>query len=141
MSRLFEAPNPQEFPFEGQKRVGSPNWAGREVDKVIYRTEVFSDGRQYVGVCPELRIRETGHSPDEAVGRLQKAVEAYLQECKDQDILGIVLEELVFNEIAGVWKLRERSTHIQVAVVNLDERIHDVEHAVTPRSLNHTPCK
>lgn len=100
------------------------------MDKVIYRTEVFSDGRQYVGVCPELRIRETGHSPDKAVGRLQKAVEAYLQECKDQDILGIVLEELGFNEIAGEWKLRERSTHIQVAVVNLDERNTRLPHGI-----------
>ena len=89
------------------------------MDKVIFRTEVFGDGRQYVGLCPELRIRETGHSPDEAVGRLQEAVEAYLQECKNQNVLSIVLQELGFNETAGVWKLRERSTQTQVAVVNV----------------------
>ncbi len=80
---------------------------------------MFSDGRQYVGLCPELRIREAGHSQDEAIGRLQDAVQAYLQECKDQKMLGIVLEELGFNETAGVWKLRERSTQTQVAVLNL----------------------
>ena len=89
------------------------------MDKVIYRTEVFSDGREYVGLCPELRIRETGHSSDEAIGRLQEAVEAYLRECKDQNMLSIVLEERGFNETAGVWKLRERSTQTQVAVLNL----------------------
>lgn len=87
------------------------------MNQVRYRTEVFSDGVRYVGVCPEFRISGTGDTQADAMGRLQGAVEAYLQECKDRNILDIVLEEFGFEEFGGVWKLGDRSTGLQVAVI------------------------
>ena len=91
------------------------------MNEVIYRTEVFSDGHRYVGLCPEFRISGTGDSKGKAIARLQKAVEAYLQECMDQGILNVVLEESGFEEVDDVWKLRERSSETQVAVIGSDQ--------------------
>ena len=88
------------------------------MNQVVYRTEVFSEGVRYVGVCPEFRISGTGDTQADAMGRLQGAVEAYLQECKDRNILDIVLEESGFKEFGGVWKLSDRSAEIQVAVIS-----------------------
>ena len=85
--------------------------------KVIYRTEVFSDGRRYVGLCPEFRISGTGDSQVEAVDRLRKGVEAHLQKCKGEGILEMVLEESGFEEAGGAWKLKERFSEEQIAVV------------------------
>ena len=69
--------------------------------KVIYRTEVFSDGRQYVGLCPEFRILGTGDSQGEAVDLLRKGVEAHLKKCMGEGILDMVLEESGFEEAAA----------------------------------------
>ena len=79
---------------------------------------MFSEGVRYVGVCPEFRISGMGDTQADAMGRLQGAVEAYLQECKDRNILDIVLEESGFKEFGGVWKLSDRSAEIQVAVIS-----------------------
>ena len=87
------------------------------MDKVVYRTEVFSDGARFVGLCPDFRIVAKGNTQAEAFCRLQEAVEAYLGQCKEQGILDIVLEESGFEESGGAWKVRERSTEIQVAVL------------------------
>ena len=85
--------------------------------KVIYRTEVFSDGRQYVGLCPEFRILGTGDSQGEAVDLLRKGVEAHLKKCMGEGILDMVLEESGFEEAGGAWKLKERSSEEQIAVI------------------------
>lgn len=88
------------------------------MDKVVYRTEVFSDGTRFVGLCPDFHIVAKGDTQAEAVCRLQETVEAYLGQCKDQGILDIVLEESGFEESDGAWKVRERSTEMQEAVLS-----------------------
>ena len=85
--------------------------------KVIYRTEVFSDGRQYVGLCPEFRISGTGDSQGEAADRLRKGVEAHLRKCKSDGILEMALEESGFEEVGGAWELKKRSSEEQIAVI------------------------
>ena len=87
------------------------------MNKVVYRTEVFSDGTRFVGLCPDFRIEAKGNTQADATRRLQEAVEAYLGQCKDQGILDVVLEESGFEESDGAWKVRERSTEMQVAVL------------------------
>ncbi len=88
------------------------------MNKVVYRTEVFSDGTRFVGLCPDFRIEAKGDTQSEAMCRLQEAVEAYLGQCKDQGILDAVLGESGFEDSDGAWKVRERSTEMQEAVLS-----------------------
>ena len=91
--------------------------------KVVYRTEVFSDGTRFVGLCPDFRTVAKGDSQVEALCRLQEAVEDYLSQCNDQGILDIVLEESGFEESDGAWKVKERSTEVQEAVLDSGQAV------------------
>ena len=61
--------------------------------ELIYRTEVFPEGEQYVGLCPELNVSSFGDTPQEAKDSLQEAVEAFLEGCEMPGTLEEVLEE------------------------------------------------
>ena len=72
--------------------------------KIVYRMEIFEDGRQYVGVCPELNVTSFGDTPEDAKDSLKEAVEAFIDGCK---LLG-TLEESGFEMNGDAWKLRRR---------------------------------
>lgn len=73
------------------------------MSRVIYRTEVFQEGEQYVGLCPELNVSNFGDTPEEAKLSLHEAVEAFFEGC---DLLGMlvqVLEESGFTQRDAAW--------------------------------------
>ena len=85
---------------------------------IIYRSEIFSEGDCYVGLCPELNVSSSGDSLDGAKKALQEAVEAFIEGCELLGTLDEVLEESGFELSDGVWKMRERITTYEVAVVD-----------------------
>jgi predicted RNase H-like HicB family nuclease len=87
------------------------------MSEVIYRTEVFQEGEQYVGLCPELNVSSFGDTPEEAKRSLQEAVDAFFEGC---DLLGTlveVLEESGFTKEGDVWRLRERAIEEAAAML------------------------
>lgn len=76
--------------------------------KVVYRTEVFADGRCYVGVCPELNVTSFGDTPEDARDSLKEAVDAFFEGCKLLGTLEETLEESGFERNGDAWRLRRR---------------------------------
>ena len=76
--------------------------------KVVYRMEVFADGRCYVGVCPELNVTSFGDTPEDARDSLKEAVEAFFEGCKLLGTLEETLEESGFERNGDAWRLRRR---------------------------------
>ena len=48
---------------------------------------VWQEGEQYVSRCPELGVASCGDTPDQALEALQEAVELYLENAKELDLL------------------------------------------------------
>ena len=48
---------------------------------------VWQEEAQYVSRCPELGVASCGDTPDEALNQLQEAVELYLENAKELDLL------------------------------------------------------
>ena len=76
--------------------------------KIVYRMEIFEDGRQYVGVCPDLNVTSFGDTPEDAKDSLKEAVEAFIAGCKLLGTLEETLEESGFEMNGDAWKLRRR---------------------------------
>ena len=76
--------------------------------KIVYRMEIFEDGRNYVGVCPELNVTSFGDTPQDAKESLKEAVEAFFDGCKMLGTLDETLEESGFEKKGDAWKLRQR---------------------------------
>ena len=76
--------------------------------KIVYRMEIFEDGRGYVGVCPELNVTSFGDTPQDAKDSLKEAVEAFFDGCKMLGTLDETLEESGFERKGDAWKLRRR---------------------------------
>ena len=85
--------------------------------EVIYRTEVFREGEQYVGLCPELNVSSFGDTPEEAKHSLHEAVDAFFEGCNILGTLVEVLEESGFTKKGDVWRLRERATEEAAAIL------------------------
>ena len=84
---------------------------------IKYTSELFREGNCYVGLCRELDLSSFGDSPDEARRALQEAVEAFVEGCEHLGTLVEVLDESGFELVDGVWKLRDRVTADEIAVV------------------------
>lgn len=46
---------------------------------IAYRSEIYPEGDQYVGYCPDLNVSSFGDITDEAADSLHEVVEAFLK--------------------------------------------------------------
>ena len=77
---------------------------------IIFRVEVFEEGGQFVGLCPELEVSSFGDTEEEAEAALKEAVRLFVEQCDEMGTLGEVLEEAGFRHInipAERWVTRE----------------------------------
>ncbi len=64
---------------------------------VTYRVEVFAEGDQFVGLCPELGVSSFGNTEKEAEDALHEAVRLFMDQCEEMGTLAEVLEEAGFR--------------------------------------------
>ena len=84
---------------------------------IVYRSEVFPEGDVFVGWCPELDVSSFDVTPEGAKHSLQEAVETFLEGCEYLGTLDEVLEESGFVKVDDTWRLRERITSAEVAIL------------------------
>ena len=63
-----------------------------------YTAVMWKESEGYVSKCPELGVASCGDSFDEAVGNLREAVDLYLENAKELDIIDEVEESLSAKE-------------------------------------------
>ena len=63
-----------------------------------YTAVVWKEAEGYVSKCPELGVASCGANFDEAVRNLREAVELYLENAKEIDIIDEVEESLTTKE-------------------------------------------
>ncbi len=63
-----------------------------------YTAVVWKEAEDYVSKCPELGVASCGDSFDEAVRNLREAVQLYLENAKELDIIDEVEESLTTKE-------------------------------------------
>lgn len=63
-----------------------------------YTAVVWKETEGYVSKCPELGVASCGSSFEEAVRNLQEAVELYLENAKELDMIQEVEESLTAKE-------------------------------------------
>lgn len=63
-----------------------------------YTAVVWKEANDYVSKCPELGVASCGASFDESVSNLREAVELYLENAKELDIIDEVEESLTTKE-------------------------------------------
>ena len=69
---------------------------------------VWQEGQDFVSLCPELGVSSCGSNLEEAVAMLQEAVDLYLENARDLDMLDDTVENLT--------SARRWTTSIRVAV-------------------------
>lgn len=77
---------------------------------IEYRVEVFKEGDQYVGLCPEFNVSSFGDTEDEAEAALREAVGLFVEQCETMGTLQEVLEEAGFRHVLTPeerWVTRE----------------------------------
>ncbi|MBS3772057.1 MAG: type II toxin-antitoxin system HicB family antitoxin [Bacteroidales bacterium] len=62
--------------------------------KYEYTAVVWKEEKSYVSKCPELNVASCGDSFEEAVKNLKEAVELYLENAKELNILDDIQESL-----------------------------------------------
>jgi len=77
------------------------------MQKVKFHAEIFREGEQYVGLCPELNVSSFGDSIKEAKRSLHEAVEAFVEECELMGTLDEVMEEAGFIKQDSTWMPRK----------------------------------
>ena len=73
-----------------------------------YTAFVWRESDGYVSKCPELNVASCGDTFDEAIGNLREAVELYLENAIELDLIGEVEESLTTKE--------KFTAHLEVAV-------------------------
>ena len=63
-----------------------------------YTAVVWKETEGYVSKCPELGVASCGDSFEDAVSNLREAVELYLENAKELDILDDIVESLRTKE-------------------------------------------
>lgn len=86
--------------------------------KLMYRSEVYPEGDQFVGYCPELNVSSFGDTPQEAHDSLHEAVEAFLEGCEMIGSLQEVLEESGFLLDGDTWRRKGRIVEERIAVLS-----------------------
>ena len=67
----------------------------RRLNKIFgYTAVVWKESEGFVSKCPELGVASCGSSFDEAVGNLKEAVELYLENAKELDLIEEIEENL-----------------------------------------------
>ncbi len=77
---------------------------------LAYRVEIFREGDQCVGLCPELNVSSFGDTEEEAEKALREAVALFIEQCEDMGTLHEVLEEAGFRYVSSPaerWVTRE----------------------------------
>jgi len=74
---------------------------------IVVRVEIFREGEQYVGICPDLEVSSFGDSEEDAKRSLQEALEGFLEECETMGTLEEVFEEAGFTRQNGNWLPRQ----------------------------------
>ena len=69
---------------------------------------IWQEGKDFVSFCPELGVSSCGSNLEEAVAMLQEAVDLYLENARDLDMLDDTIESLT--------SARRWTTSIRVAV-------------------------
>jgi predicted RNase H-like HicB family nuclease len=69
---------------------------------------IWQEGDDFVSLCPELGVSSCGSSLDEATSMLKEAVDLYLENARELDMLDAALEQL--------RPTRRWTTSIRVAV-------------------------
>ena len=69
---------------------------------------VWREGQDFVSLCPELGVSSCGTNLEEAVAMLQEAVDLYLENARELDMLDDTVE--------GLTSARRWTTSIRVAV-------------------------
>ena len=69
---------------------------------------VWQEGQDFVSLCPELGVSSCGSSLEEAVAMLQEAVDLYLENARDLDMLD--------DTVKSLTSVRRWTTSIRVAV-------------------------
>ena len=59
---------------------------------------MWRESEGFVSKCPELGVASCGNSFDEAVSNLKEAVELYLENAKELDLIGEIEESLTVKE-------------------------------------------
>lgn len=73
-----------------------------------YTAVVWKESQGYVSKCSELNVASCGDTFDEAIGNLREAVELYLENAIELDIIGEVEESLTTKE--------KYTAHLETAV-------------------------
>ena len=63
-----------------------------------YTAVVWRESEGYVSKCPELGVASCGDSFDEAISNLREAVELYLQNAKELNLIPEIEESLTVKE-------------------------------------------
>jgi len=63
-----------------------------------YTAVVWKETEGYVSKCPELGVASCGDSFDDAINKLREAVELYLENAKELDLIEDVEESLTTKE-------------------------------------------
>ncbi len=63
-----------------------------------YTAIVWKEGKSYVSKCPELGVASCGDTFEEAVNNLKEAVELYIENAKELNLLEDVQESLTTKE-------------------------------------------
>jgi predicted RNase H-like HicB family nuclease len=73
-----------------------------------YTAVVWKETEGYVSKCPELGVASCGDSFDEAVSNLRQAVELYIENAVELDLMGEIEESLTTKE--------KYTTHLEATV-------------------------
>ncbi len=73
------------------------------MEKVEFTAVIFKEDNTYVALSPELNVSSFGDTVEEAKRALAEAVEAFLEECRNQGSLSEILEEAGFLKAGHIW--------------------------------------
>ncbi len=73
-----------------------------------YTAVVWKESEGYVSKCPELGVASCGDSFDEAISNVREAVELYLENAIELDLIGEIEESLTTKE--------KYTAHLEVAL-------------------------
>ncbi len=75
---------------------------------VLTRIEVFAEGAQFIGLCPDLNVSSFGDTEEEARRSTREALGLFFEQCREMKTLEDVLGDAGYSSGAdGTWRPRE----------------------------------
>ena len=74
---------------------------------IIVRVEIFKEGDEYVGICPDLDVSSFGQTVDEARQSLREALEGFFEASEEMGTLNDILWEAGFVRDGHTWLARQ----------------------------------